>query len=246
MKISIGIERGDNKQFCDDTALVGESIINDKEIFFDGILPSYICIADGVGGNAGGKDASVFIMQKILTTTPENIEKDNLFKYFQNLNQALVEYGNNISGKSMMATTFTGVFFWDDKVHLVHVGNTRLYSMQGSYLKQLTEDHTTYQWLLNSGQYESAKQCNRNEITGCFGGGNTKFANSMVVKEIFDGGIPNVFVLTSDGIHEYIDIDLMEQILSSGISDKEQIHCILEEANKNGSRDDKTIVIVRR
>ena len=185
MKISVGVQRGQNKLYCDDTVLVGKTIINDREVLIDDTVPFAICVADGVGGNAGGKDASIFVMQEILSLLPEYVEKNGLYKYFQDMNQALLKYGDQTSDKKTMATTFTGLFFVGDKIYLVHIGNTRLYSMQGAYLKQLTEDHTTYQWLINAGQYEVAEQCNKNEITACFGGGNTNLANSLELRPSF-------------------------------------------------------------
>ena len=53
--------------------------------------------------------------------------------------------------------------------YLFHVGNTRVYGLQGNYLKQLTEDQTTYQWLLNIGQIEAARSVIRMQITQLFG-----------------------------------------------------------------------------
>jgi protein phosphatase len=74
------------------------------------------------------------------------------------------------SKHDFMATTLTGFYFNDGQYKIVHVGNTRAYVKQGKYLKQITSDHTTYNWLLNSGQIEAAAKCNRSEITNCFGG----------------------------------------------------------------------------
>ena len=69
--------------------------------------------------------------------------------------------GGSIPDKSEMATTLTCVVATKDGYYLIHAGNTRLYVMQGSYLKQLTVDHTTYNWLVACGQYEVAKVCRK-------------------------------------------------------------------------------------
>ena len=56
---------------------------------------------------------------------------------------------------------------------MIHCGNSRIYSLQGNFLKQVTEDQTTYQWLMATGNIEAAEHCNKSEIRGAFGGGAT-------------------------------------------------------------------------
>lgn len=132
-----------------------------------------------------------------------------------------------------------------DSFYLIHSGNTLIYITQGSYLKQLTIDQITYAWLMECGDYESANLCNKNEITGCFGGGNTKFINQVYIQKLFDKVFPETILFTSDGIHEYVSIDNMEMALTSSMSDKDIIQYLINEATQNGSTDDKTVIIIR-
>ena len=64
--------------------------------------------------------------------------------------------------------------------------------------------------------------------------------------KIFDDYFPDTLILTSDGIHDFVDIDFMENTLSSISSDSDATQAIIEEARKNGSTDDTTIIILRR
>ena len=50
---------GVHKLICEDTALIGDNVINDcqGDIILD--TPAWISLFDGVGGNAGRRDASV-------------------------------------------------------------------------------------------------------------------------------------------------------------------------------------------
>ena len=66
------------------------------------------------------------------------------------------------------------------------------------------------------------------------------------VEKIFDDYFPDTLILTSDGIHDFVDIDFMENTLSSISSDSDATQAIIEEARKNGSTDDTTIIILRR
>ena len=58
--------------------------------------------------------------------------------------------------------------------------------------------------------------------------------------------IPSGFIMTSDGIHEYVDLDFLEDTLSrSDISELDKTDLIIKEALKNNSEDDKSIVIIK-
>ena len=52
--------------------------------------------------------------------------------------------------------------------------------------------------------------------------------------------------MTSDGIHEYVDLDFLEDTLSrSDISELDKTDLIIKESLKNNSEDDKSIVIIK-
>ena len=50
-------------------------------------------------------------------------------------------------------------------------------------------------------------------------------------------------LFTSDGIHEYVDIDNLETIINGDISEEDKCKQIVELAVANGSEDDLTVVI---
>ena len=244
MIITAGVKIGIGKDNCDDIALANDLVINNANYLCESELLHVVGITDGVGGNAGGKEASFFVASELSPLSFSGGEagiRDQLFS----LNNALINYAVGIPEKSLMATTLTAVIFSEGQYYLAHIGNTRLYVGRGSYLKQMTEDHTTYQWLLTMGRAEEAEQCNKNEISACLGNGDETLAKQLVVRRVFEDGLPDVLIFTSDGIHEYIDIDHLEDLIFSGNKDSDIIHKAISEAEANGSLDDKTIVIVR-
>ena len=198
-----------------------------------------IAIADGVGGNPGGKEASEFVLEML-----NKLSTDNLKNCAYKINKELISYAEGISGKERMATTLTALFFNDNKPSIfVHVGNTRLYAVQGEYLKQLTKDHTTVEFLKSRGDYVAAESAPRNEITACFGSGNLNAIKQLTVHEsdrAYSG-----FVMTSDGIHEYLSEELLENFISSDTYTEEAFIALSHEASKNGSLDDKSIIIIK-
>ena len=150
-----------------------------------------------------------------------------------------------------MATTLSGICIDDTNVNIFHIGNTRIYVFQGSYIKQITEDHTSVNWLVKTGKLskkEAETYDRRNEITACFGGGNPALINSLVFEERNEA-LSNTkrIVLTSDGVHEYVSIDELEDVLKNdSLEPKSMYNEILSIAKANGSTDDKSIIIIYR
>ena len=51
-------------------------------------------------------------------------------------------------------------------------------------------------------------------------------------------------VITSDGIHEHVVLDTLEDILTGEGGYDDKCETLLNEAEKNGSEDDMTIVVI--
>ena len=63
--VSYCSERGKGKQACEDSALIGHLVIHDEAGTAELQRPCWICICDGVGGNAGGQEASLFVAREL-------------------------------------------------------------------------------------------------------------------------------------------------------------------------------------
>lgn len=245
MFVTVGVKAGTKKFECDDTAIVNDIVINDDFYACEIKDLKIIAVADGVGGNAGGKEASSFVADRLSNIDFKNYA-DGIQEQLISLNAALIDYASSKQDRKQMATTLTAIVSVEEKHFLIHIGNTRMYVGQGSYLKQFTQDHTAYQWLVTHGQNEAAETCNKNQIFACLGGGDHNLANPIEVREVFENGRPNCIILTSDGVHEHMNIDRLEELIFNKIADEEIINEIISEAEGNGSEDDKTIIIVRK
>lgn len=241
-RMTYRIQKGIYKEKCDDSALLGTYIVNNEagEMIAEG--PLKICVGDGVGGNAGSDEASLFVMDRV-ANIPEQISCEDLIDSLREINRALIAHAGKIQGHETMATTLTGLFLTKKQALLAHCGNTRLYAAQGSFLKQITEDQTISQWLINTGNAAAAEVCNKNEIRGAFGGGNEKFIEPLEVSPVFERGLPAKILMTSDGVHEYLSADEMEDILR-GNSSRDAAEIMIQKAVAAGSEDDCTVIIV--
>lgn len=233
--------KGTDKAESEDRVLVGQRI-SFEETSQAVIDHGFVAVADGVGGNYGGADAASFVCQSASTIDqPSKI-------LFQRINHLLIEKSSSNYAYNM-ATTFSGIYMVPGKADFVvfHVGNTRIYAIQAEkYLRQITEDDTVVQRLIKTGKLterEAENYSARNEITACFGGGKETL---LQMDEIhLRDKVPKQILLTSDGIHEYLSIDEMENILSCVDDDKiKLVKAMVEQAIVNGSQDDCTAIFV--
>ena len=149
MKFYACSQMGISKKENEDRMILGKSVIAEGS-FITNIDTGTIAIADGVGGNNAGAVASHFVATRLTVT--DNISLEQLSK----INTDLIELSNTEPQYSKMATTLSGIHFDKDRIFIFHVGNTRIYTLQGGkYLKQLTFDDTTINYLIASGRLSS-------------------------------------------------------------------------------------------
>ena len=223
----------------EDAVLVGSEVLSETSGAMAMPESGFICVADGVGGNRGGAEASRFILSELAAWREQTAP--DLKAFLQSVNERLICTAAEEGVAPEMASTLTGICITNGCYRIVHVGNTRAYVKQGNYLKQITADHTAYNWLMSMGEAEAAERCNKNEITNCFGGGNPALLARLFVADCQQFSLA---LLTSDGIHEYVDLDTLEEIIAGEGSYAEKCEEIVRRAIEAGSQDDLSVVIV--
>lgn len=236
--IYVATRAGTRHEISEDTVLVGQEIITGASGIYEMPEAGFVCVADGVGGHRGGAVASQFVMKALrdADSSPETLRET-----LAGVNEKLIEQARKTPDATDMATTLTGIWRKDSACRLIHIGNTRAFMRQGRYLKQMTSDHTTYNWLKSSGQLEAAENCNKSEITNCFGGADDKLLSKLVVSELT---LFSLLLLTSDGVHDHVDLDTLEDILNGEGDYLVKCETMIAAAVNNGSEDDMTVVIV--
>ena len=237
MNIIAITQKGPNKAENEDRIILEKNIIAEG-IFQTQLANGIIAVADGVGGNNAGAVASHYVAQQL--STLNTVSENELTR----INEELLSLSLECSSCENMATTLSGVASFNGVTQLFSIGNTRIYLLQGrKYLKQLTTDDTTLNYLLATGQLspEEAKTFDRkNEITACFGGGT---AHLFKMKFSTIKSLSSPIIMTSDGIHDYISIDLMEDIIAENGITVSACQAMITAARDAGSKDDISIVI---
>ncbi|MGD0281954.1 MAG: protein kinase [Dissulfurispiraceae bacterium] len=103
-------------------------------------------LADGVGGMHRGEVASRLAVETALKTFREAPEAQSpqqlLIQMFSAANIAVYDKGMEDHGKSPMATTLCIVIFRNDEIVVGNVGDSRVYLVRKTEIKQLSTDHT--------------------------------------------------------------------------------------------------------
>jgi serine/threonine protein kinase/serine/threonine protein phosphatase PrpC len=103
-------------------------------------------IADGVGGAKGGRVAAELAVRAFIDGCLGNashlLPKDSSARSLEAVNRWVHSIGRRDRNLQGMACTLTALICKGRQIHVVHVGDTRLYRLRGDHLQQLTVDHT--------------------------------------------------------------------------------------------------------
>ncbi len=179
-------------------------------------------LADGVSSSAESHIASQTAVTDFLGdyfSTPESwTVKTSASKVLTALNRWLYQHGNSGSrAKNSLVTTFSAIIIKSTTAHLFHVGDSRIYRLRQGQLEQLTRDHCS-----------------------TFGGSKSYLTRALGIdagvdvdyrKEAVEQG--DLFLLSSDGLHEFIDDKQLTARLAELGADleaeaKQLVHAALE------------------
>ncbi|SEG27455.1 bifunctional protein-serine/threonine kinase/phosphatase [Vibrio hangzhouensis] len=194
---------------------------------------SVACIADGVSCSEHGQKAShTSVMQFIADyyATPESwsvqrsavkvITALNTWLYEQGLQQTLKHNG--------LVTTFSTIVFKSNTAFVFHVGDSRVYLLRDGKLRQLTRDHQR----TNAGKAAY--------LTRALGM-DSKLEVDFQTLTIQTG---DKFLLTTDGVHDFVSLPQLQQLLLTETSFEACTEAITQLAVLNGSKDNVTSLIV--
>lgn len=202
-------------------------------------------VADGMGGAQAGEIAA-----RIATETLEQQPRDrdnaeeNLARMASEANRRIFELARSDSSRAGMGTTLTGALVSDKEVSIVHVGDSRAYLFRDGDLRQLTRDHSLVEELRRQGQLtteEAEEHPQRSVITRALGP-EPEVDLDLHTHQARNG---DVFILCSDGLTSMVREDRLQEILEESSSLQDAVDALVEQANRNGGRDNITVVAFR-
>ncbi|MEO1692306.1 MAG: protein phosphatase 2C domain-containing protein, partial [Cyanobacteria bacterium J06631_6] len=133
---------------------------NQDSYFVDDELGRFFIVADGMGGHAGGEQASKIATEIIYAYLKQNwdspLDSHVLLKEAVNeANLGIIQDQKDHPERGDMGTTVVVLIFRDQQPLCAHVGDSRLYRLRGANLEQITDDHTWVGMALKKGEIDA-------------------------------------------------------------------------------------------
>ncbi|MDD2608188.1 MAG: Stp1/IreP family PP2C-type Ser/Thr phosphatase [Giesbergeria sp.] len=213
-----------------------------------------VVLADGMGGYNAGEVASHMATELIRTEMarwlaqtrqpPPSSQMRLVFEScVENANQAIFHAAHTNPQYSGMGTTVVAGVWWEDKLMLAHVGDSRCYRLRAGQLLQLTRDHSWLQEQMDAGlitPQQAAQSGQRNLVTRALG------VEELVQVESneFVVEAQDLYLLCSDGLSEMVSEQDLLNLLSTETTLEAKAQELVDTANAHGGRDNITVALV--
>lgn len=212
----------------------------------------FVVVCDGIGGGKSGDVASelavkffseAFSINKGFNSEEEVL--DWLRYHVRKANDQIFSLSTTRKDYNGMGTTFVALLSCNIGKYVINIGDSRAYAVfTDGRFKQITEDHTMVQELINTKQIseeEALKHSNRNYITNALGVWDKVKADVYPIKDKVD-----LFLICSDGLHGYVDKSIIEKVLlDKNLTTQNKQQKLMSLALAVGGYDNITIVIVK-
>lgn len=207
-----------------------------------------VLIADGVGGHGDGEVASQLACEtarKIFEEVPASVSAaQTIRKLFDAANLAVYDEGMaRQSGERRMATTFTVCVLRNNELTVGHVGDTRVYILQGGRFFRLTGDHSYAGVQVKLGLItvdEIKDSPLRSVLTRTLGRDPAVRVDSRSM-EVRPG---DMIVMCTDGLHAYVaDMEIGDTIRR--FPPEEACRELISLAIRRGTDDNISVQVVR-
>ena len=233
-KTDMGLERKDNQ---DD---MGWFSLPAGEVFI---------VADGMGGEAGGREAAEMTIATIKECfeTGGGTVPDLLKSSIMQANRRINEKGTSGDPQyRKMGTTVVVLAVSHNQAYMAHVGDSRIYRYRDDSLKRMTKDHSRVQQMVDDGimsPAEAEDHPDANIITRALG------AKPEVEPEVGREPCPvkpgDLFLLCTDGLCGLVEDHEIAEILSAGGSVESFCDNLVSAALNKGGYDNVTAQVVR-
>ena len=220
-----------------------------------------VVLADGMGGyNAGevasGRATTVItteIQQLLTKVQPFQIDEETkapvagrmIRDQVLKANTSIYQAAQSQSQYAGMGTTLVVCLFYDNKMTVGHLGDSRLYMLREGKFSQVTRDHSLLQEQIDSGiiTAEQAKHAqHKNLVTKALG------IDPTVEPEVREYATRpgDIYLLCSDGLCDMVDdedIGMTLQALGGNL--KLAAQQLVQIANDNGGKDNVSVILVR-
>ncbi len=211
-------------------------------------------VADGMGGHAGGEVASRIACEGLLAyyvgeletgmnLNPFEIRLRRLDKVIWRIEKDIAHHGEEMPKFANMGTTLSVLVLFKGYALIAHVGDSRIYRLRNSGLKQLTQDETMAQLSVEMGYLKPEEVPGHPQghiLIQALGVGGLEEVNTRIEK--VEAG--DIYLLCSDGLYDMVSDKRIHEILHESTVAQGACGRLVEAALHNGGRDNVTAILV--
>ncbi len=224
---------------------------NNEDFLSHDVEHGIAVLADGMGGLNAGEVASEVAVDTAMKVLEAGVQQMGELDYRQMLTEALATANRAVYELSTtrydyhgMGTTLIVAALHDDTCFVGHVGDSRIYWFHAGELRQIGQDHSIVQQLVNEGLLspERARHApNRNIITRAVG------INEQVESELneFKVVAGDLVLLCSDGLSDMVDDPIIRQACRNLAAEPERLPAeLIRLANDSGGVDNISVLVI--
>jgi len=220
-----------------------------------------VVLADGMGGYNAGEVASGIAVSVVSTEISHSLKNSDptirdeetgdeygvllLRDNIQRANAAIFYAAQSQPQYAGMGTTIVAGLFYDNRVAVAHVGDSRLYRLRGDALDVITRDHSLLQEQIDSGMIsvdDARLSKNKNLVTRAVGI-DAKVETEIHVHEVEVG---DIYLFCSDGLDDMVEDDDIQSMLYAMQGNLPMAaEQLIQMANDNGGRDNVSVILVK-
>lgn len=220
-----------------------------------------VVLADGMGGYNAGEVASGIAVSVVSTEIKHRLKGVNpaeregssgeelgvvlLRDNVQKANASIYHAAQSQPQYAGMGTTVVAGLFYDNRLAVAHVGDSRMYRLRGEEFGPVTRDHSLMQEQIDSGMIsreDARRSQNKNLVTRAVG----IEPEVEVEVNVHEVQIGDIYLLCSDGLNDMVeddDIGGTLQMLQANLP--LAASQLVQMANDNGGRDNVSVILVK-
>jgi len=218
-------------------------------------------LADGMGGHNAGEVASSMAVDLIIRLLKDGLKRfpeGELDEETGFSKEAVLARNSTVTANNViietaqakpecagMGTTVVVAVFYDDRVAVAHVGDSRMYLLREEYLSHVTEDHSLIQEQVRRGLLTAEDARNsaiKNLVTRALGV--EKDVEADVVEDIARVG--DIYMMCSDGLTDVVpDEAIRLTMLEHGNNLQASAQALIDLANDAGGPDNISVIMIR-
>jgi len=220
-----------------------------------------VIVADGMGGYKAGEVASAIAATTVVHDVTDGLTKIRPVKEDEKaghsqqsiLVKSAITHANSIIYTSAqkdeqchgMGTTIVTGLFYEDKITIGHVGDSRVYRLRDGKFQQITKDHSLIQEVIDRGLYtpeEAAANTPKNLVTRALGI-DAKVDVDIIEEQVMTG---DIYILCSDGLTDMVKDEEIHLTLSKYSANLLQAaDNLVQLANSKGGKDNISVILAQ-